>query len=105
MLGRSTSARAAASSASSQDAFKGQFDDKMGSLRLIWGNTQFQQFADFQQALANATSICCSRQAEDVKHLITELEEVAMMESKRLEGDVIITPGGTLKFTEYHEDK
>ena len=77
----------------------------MGSHRLIGGNTQLQQFADFQQALTNAASIFCRRQAEDVKHLVTELEEVVTMDPKRPEDDVIIAPGGTQKFAKYHKDK
>ena len=57
MSGGSTGARAAASTASSQDAFKGQFDSDMSSHWLIGGETKLQQFDNFKQALTNATSM------------------------------------------------
>ena len=67
MSGGSTGSRAAVSSVSSQDAFKGQFDSNMLSQQLIGGKMKLRQFSTFQQALSNAMSKYCMYFSEDVK--------------------------------------
>ena len=69
----STGARAAVSS---QSVFTGQFDSNMADCQLIGWKTKLQQFDLFQQALSNAVVKYCRNLPEDVKALITDMEEV-----------------------------
>ena len=101
MPGGSTGASAAMSS---QGVFTGQFDSDMADCQLIRGKTKLQHFNLFQQVLSNVVAKYCHNLPEDVKALITNMEEVEMDEPDMPDNSLLSGVKGDLHKLNYKDN-